>query len=359
MPSWTRIITAAGLTAATAGLLAAGGSPAAPPAATQAAAGSTCSTTFVASVRHGPRAGTDYAGVLTLQLDEHGRFRHGSFHALKGGRVDVQGASHGRAISLRLRTRGGTLRGTGSIDGSLKHCVGRMQGRLTGPGHRDRGDWLATTGQSISLPGDFYMFTSAETANHPNPQVVYRYQGLTGPGGVFAGALNTPGNVDGQRLAARMNRPSGLAYDAAKACVYVADVANASVRRLDMSTNQVTTMLRATDMVAAAHAAGYPSVTGWEPQGVVVQSGGAVLITDVRNNVVWRYNPATSQLKLFAGAPGSVGSADGSDAAVRFNGPQQIVVQSNGVLIVAEPTKSRIRLRDPTAPNGSWSTIAN
>jgi hypothetical protein len=320
------------------------------------AAASTCTTYFVASVRRGAHAGRDYAGVLTTRLDASGRFRGGSFVALQGGTVAVSGAAHGRGVSLSLRTGAGTLSGTGSVHGSLAYCVGTMQGRLRGPGRADRGSWLATTGQTLQLPGGVLLLTSAETNNKPNPQVLYKLP-ASGAATVYAGALNIAGNVDGQRQAARMNRPSGLGYDGDRSLVYVADVSNASIRRLDMNGGQVTTVLRSSDVVAAAHAAGYPAVSGWEPQGVAVVSGGsgALLIADVRNYVIWRYNPSTSQLKLYAGQPGLSGHADGSDTAVRFSAPQQITVSSDGLVAVVEPASQRLRLRDPGT--GAWSTI--
>ena len=352
------LATAAVAAVGAAGLLSAGSGAAAPAAGSSArpAGESLCSTYFAASVRRGPRAGVDYAGILTLAVDRRGRLVGTSFVSLQGRRVAVAGSAAGGAVRLTLATRDGRLLGTGRIDGSLGHCVGRMQGQLRGPGRLNRGSWLATTGQTLQLPGGVTLFTAAETANHPNPQVVYRAVGLNSPT-VFAGGLNTPGNVDGQRLAARMNRPSGLGYDAARSLVYVADVSNASIRLLDMSSGQVTTTLSQSQLVAAAHAAGYGGVTGWEPQGVAVVAGGsgAILVADVRNYVIWRYNPATQAFKLYAGLPGASGHADGSDTAVRFSAPQQIMVGSDGLVAVAEPTSNRVRLRDPGT--GQWSTV--
>jgi DNA-binding beta-propeller fold protein YncE len=149
--------------------------------------------------------------------------------------------------------------------------------------------------------------------------------------------------------------PGGIAFDAASSTLYVADVGNATIRRIVLGSGQMTTTLRASAAVAAAQAAGYPAVTGWEPQGVAVGSGGAVFITDARNYVVWKYSPATQQLKLLAGRPGTPGNADGSDTAVRFTGPQRITVSSNGLISVADVISQRVRLRD----NGTWSTLSS
>ena len=345
----TRLVLATGLVAVAASLLVAAAPSAKPSVATRS-----CSTSFVASVLHGPRKGTDYRGVLTLRSDWQGRLRGGSFRSQRGGRVAVTGSSHGRAIRFSLRTRDGMLRGTGAVKGSLRYCAGRLVGQLKGPGRGNRGGWLATTGQTVTLPGDVQLFTSAETANTANPQVVFRAQGISSPTTVFAGGLNVAGNIDGQRLAARMNRPSGLGYDASRSLVYIADVSNAAIRRLDMTTNQVTTLLTQSAAVAAARALGYTTVTGWEPQGVAV-SGSAVLIADVRNFVVWKYSPNMAKFTLYAGMPGSSGNNDGLDAAVRFSAPQQIVAQANGLVVVAEPTRNRIRMREPSS--GRWSTL--
>lgn len=356
MYRFTRLAVATALAASGAGLAGAVASPAAQPDRAQAAP-STCAMFFVASVRRGPHKGHDYAGALTLALDRAGRLRRGTFVPATGGRpVAVTGSVQGRSISLSVPTPDGTLHGTGKIHSTVERCIGTLRGSLKGPARRSSGDWLATTGQTIQLPSGAILFTGAETAGYSNPQVVYKAPPNSGAS-VFAGALNTPGNVDAQRLAARMNRPSGLAYDAPRNLVYVADVSNASIRRMDMGSNLVTTVLRASDVVAGARALGYTNVTGWEPHGVALAAGGggALLISDVRNYVIWKYQPSTLQLKLFAGQPGLSGNNDGSDTAVRFTAPQQIMVSSDGLVGVGEPTTNRVRLRDPG--NGRWSTI--
>jgi sugar lactone lactonase YvrE len=241
------------------------------------------------------------------------------------------------------------LHGAGAVSGRLRPCVARMTGALRGPGARDRGDWLAASGQTVQLPdGSLYL-----TA--PSTHVMYRADNaLSAPSKVFAGAVSTPGNIDGPRLSARMNMPGGLAFDPASSTLYSADVGNAEIRRLVLGSGQMTTLLRPSAAVAAAQAAGYPNVTGWEPQGVAVGSGGAVFITDARNYVVWKYSSATQQLKLLAGRPGTPGNADGSDTAVRFSGPQQIKVSPEGLIQVVDVVSQRLRFRD----NGTWSTLS-
>jgi hypothetical protein len=308
-----------------------------------------CSMSFVAYVRRGPHSGSAYRGVLRMTLDARGRLAGGTLQLLAGRRLRVRRVRNRHEVAFRLVTRAGVLYGSGSVDGRLRPCVGRMTGALRGPGRRDRGDWLAASGQTITLPDGSLYITA------PSTHVLYRADNaLSAPSRVFAGALNTPGNIDGARLQARMNMPGGIAFDPASSTLYVADVGNATIRRIVLGSGQVTTMLRPSTAAAAAQAAGFPAVTGWEPQGVAVGSGGAVFITDARNYVVWKYSPSTQQLKLLAGRPGTPGNADGNDTAVRFTGPQQISVSPTGLISVVDVISQRFRLRD----NGSWSTLA-
>jgi sugar lactone lactonase YvrE len=322
--------------------------PAAYPSAARSAA-PPCSMYFVAAVRHGPHAGSTYRGVLRMTLDASGRLAHGTLQLIHGGRLGVQRIRTSRDIGFRMVTHAGVLHGIGSVNGRLRPCVGRMTGALKGPGRRDRGDWLAASGQTIELP-DGSIFITAPTSH-----VVYRADNALSAPRVFAGAVNTPGNVDGSRLQARMNMPGGIAFDSASSTLYIADVGNATIRRLVLGSGQMTTTLRPSAAVAAAQAAGYPGVTAWEPQGLAIGSGGAVFITDARNYVVWKYSPATQQLKLLAGRPGTPGNADGSDTTVRFTGPQRIAVSSNGLISVADVISQRLRIRD----NGTWSTLSS
>jgi hypothetical protein len=285
-----------------------------------------------------------------MTLDASGRLTHGTLQLIHGGSLRVQRIRTSRDVGFRVVTRAGVLLGIGGVNGRLRPCVGRMTGALKGPGRRDRGDWLASSGQTIELP-DGSLFITA-----PSSHVLYRADNaLSAPSRVFAGAVNTLGNIDGPRLQARMNMPGGIAFDSASSTLYVADVGNATIRRLVLGSGQMTTALRPSAAVAAAQAAGYPAVTGWEPQAVAVGSGGAVFITDARNYVVWKYSPATQQLKLLAGRPGTPGNTDGSDTAVRFTGPQRITVSSNGLISVADVISQRLRLRD----NGTWSTLSS
>jgi flagellar basal body rod protein FlgC len=74
-----------------------------------------------------------------------------------------------------------------------------------------------------------------------------------------------------------------------------------------------------------------------------------------RKQVILESTAATQFRQLLAGRPGTPGNADGSDTAVRFTGPQQIMVSSTGLISVADVISQRVRFRD----NGTWSTLSS
>jgi DNA-binding beta-propeller fold protein YncE len=120
-----------------------------------------------------------------------------------------------------------------------------------------------------------------------------------------------------------------MGQDASRNVIYVVDVGNRTVRRLDQGTGQMTTMLRATDAMTAATAAGF-SITGWEPHGVAANNEGIVYVSDAGNHVVWQYNANTGKLKLLAGRPGQPGRADGVGTAARFKVPGRMGISPDG-----------------------------
>lgn len=90
---------------------------------------------------------------------------------------------------------------------------------------------------------------------------------------------------NGLATAAQLNRPSGVALDAV-GNIFIADVQNYSVRRVDAVTGIITT-------VAGTGVFGYSgdngpatSATFNRPSGVTVDAAGDILIADFRNNVI-------------------------------------------------------------------------
>lgn len=372
-----------------------------------------CVVNFEATVRSGPSAGTALVGFAMFQTDASGALTNAYFHTVDGQRVPITGRAQGNTVELNFDLGSGrTIHGTGTLHHPLGACSGAMEGPFTGPSEGDRGDWLAndgdvilasdtldpiaqpedpnapdlalirppgsitpppvlppppppppapppgggttpppSSGQTLETPGSVFFLTA------PSQHVVYRFTGITGAATVFAGALNSPGLVNGSRQQARFNQPTGLGYDAARRFLYVSDPGNNAVRRIDLNTNQVTTRVMQPTISGASIAAGFASLPTFRSAGVACDLNGNLFMTDRGNHAIWRMQRTTGAVTLFAGAPPMIGSSDGVGSAARFNAPALMVISADArLLTVSEPTTCRVRLVE--VPNGAVSTIA-
>lgn len=166
----------------------------------------------------------------------------------------------------------------------------------------------------------------------------------------LAGGGST-GYVDGIASAARFREIAGLALDAA-GNLYAADYGNYCVRKISPS-GTVTTL-------AGNGTAGYAEGTGKDARmgatgGVAISPSGEFLyVTDMTNNCVWKIVIATGAATTLAGNS-AAGHADGPGPDARFNAPRGICVDAAGNLYVTEYFGQRIR---KITPSGEVSTVA-
>lgn len=171
----------------------------------------------------------------------------------------------------------------------------------------------------------------------------------TGEFSVFAGSeegyADTP--ADG-KTAAKFHTPSGLAIDTA-GNLYVADTGNHRIRKI--SKDGVVSTL------AGNGVAGFRDGSAREAQfngpiGVAVAKDGSVYVADTYNDKIRVISPDGS-VKTLAG--GDVpGMADGNGNAARFDTPSQIVINSQGDLIVTDTRNHAVR---KILANGDVTTL--
>ena len=148
------------------------------------------------------------------------------------------------------------------------------------------------------------------------------------PGGVvsaLAGKDGVSGYADGTGASARFNFPYGLAVDGA-GNVYVADTLNNAIRRITPA-GEVTTF-----------AGGATGPLLW-PQGVAVDAAGYVYVTDAFNYLVRKITPA-GVVSTLAGT-GVSGVQDGNATVASFGWPQGIAVDSGGTVYVTDGSAIR------------------
>jgi|GEM_PF-1048953 hypothetical protein len=216
------------------------------------------------------------------------------------------------------------------------------------------------------------------------------------------GGNGNPGLKDGIGDSAMFNWPDALFYK--NGFLYVGDNQNNAVRKIDLSTNMVTTIagngtpgykdgpadsslvrnpggivvdsvndiyfaddynycIRKISNGIVSTVAGVPGTFGYQdgaanqalfhrPRYITLDSNGVMYITDINNNVVRKYTNGI--VSTFAGT-GVAGGADGTDSTATFSAPVGIASTYNNFLYVVDGGGNKLRKIDP---QGNVSTIA-
>ncbi|MGW6771380.1 NHL domain-containing protein [Streptomyces sp. NPDC055037] len=154
-------------------------------------------------------------------------------------------------------------------------------------------------------------------------------------------------------VSAELNRPYGIAVDSV-GTVYFSDYSNRRIRKITTD-GKIST-------VAGNGASGYqgdngPAVSAQLncQRGLAVDSAGAVYIADTDNHRI-RKITADGKISTVAGTSTKGFSGDGGPAtAARLNRPFGVVVDSAGVVYIADADNHRIRM---VTADGTISTVA-
>jgi hypothetical protein len=145
----------------------------------------------------------------------------------------------------------------------------------------------------------------------------------TGNVSTIAGAVGVSGSADSATgTSAQFNQPMGITTDGSN--LYVADNQNGSIRKID-SSGAVTTF----------------AVIGGNPVGITTDMAN-LYVTDQLKHIIIKINISTKAFTTFAGLSGSSGYADGTGATARFYEPYGIT--TDGInLYVADYFNGSIR----------------
>lgn len=155
----------------------------------------------------------------------------------------------------------------------------------------------------------------------------------------FAGSTTLRGNTDGTGTSATFSYPVGVAQDSA-GNLYVADATNHSIRKIT-SAGVVSTLAGGAGISGSTDGTGTAARFNY-PTGVAVDTSGNVYVADTTNNTV-RKITAAGVVTTLAGTAGIAGSSDGSGSAALFNQPAGLAVDSAGNVYVADTGNSAIR----------------
>jgi len=156
------------------------------------------------------------------------------------------------------------------------------------------------------------------------------------------------GYVDGPGAEAQFNLPTDVAVDN-NGVLYVADNGNHRIRKITPD-GVVSTV--------AGGAAGFAdgdlaTALFRNPSGLTVDADGNIYVADRLNHRIRKIDVASGKVSTVAGA-GTTGTRDGLASEAQFNNPYGIEVDTDGSIVVADLSNSKIRLIE----NGSVTTIA-
>jgi hypothetical protein len=160
----------------------------------------------------------------------------------------------------------------------------------------------------------------------------------TGQVTTMAGTVGVKGLADGIGVAASFNIPCGITTDGAN--LYVTDYNLTdqvySIRKIVISTGAVTTIAGTYGVTGGTAAAGFSNPVA------ITTDGTNLFVADGNNDIIRKIVISTGVATTIAGTSGVAGSADGTGAAASFNGPSGITTDGTN-LFVADVYNDTIR----------------
>ncbi len=189
----------------------------------------------------------------------------------------------------------------------------------------------------LDSSGNVYV---ADTNNH-------KIRKITPSGVVSTLAGSTQGDTDGTGIAAQFNYPTGIAIDVS-GNLYVAENNNSKIRKI--TPNGVVTTYAG--LGGGGYLDGPVSVAQFSgPMGIAIDATGNMYVSDMFNHKVRKITP-DGIVSTLAGS--TIGYADGTGTAAKFNQPAAITVDRNGNVYVADSENSAVR---KITPNGVATTL--
>ena len=173
----------------------------------------------------------------------------------------------------------------------------------------------------------------------------------------LAGAAGVTGTNDGTGSAARFNGPLGVAVDGATN-LYVSDYGNDTIRKITQSgTNWVVSTLAGQPGVAGTNDGTGSNAQFSGPNELALDSATNLYVADSDNDTIRQVTPA-GVVTTLAGKPGASGSANGTGGAARFNAPSGVTADGATNLYVADWGNSTIRKITPSGTNWIVTLLA-
>jgi sugar lactone lactonase YvrE len=268
--------------------------------------------------------------------------RTGIITTVAGNGQGGRSGDNGSAIAARLGTPNAVafdpagnllisasgIRRVDAITGIITTVVGGEYGYCGDGGNALDACLTYVTGITVDGEGNLFI---ADAFDHRIRRVDGRTNIITTIAG--NGRMGLSGDT-GDAKAASLNTPLAVAVDDLRKLLYIADAHNDVIRKVDLATNIITTVVGGLD---------YPS-------GLAVDAAGNLLISDGGHRQVRKFDIATGIIATVAGS-GSAGSdGDGGPAtAASLADPRGLAVDAAGNILIADAGAFVVRRVDATS----------
>jgi hypothetical protein len=170
--------------------------------------------------------------------------------------------------------------------------------------------------------------------------------------------FSTYGGNGGSATGAQLYEPMGAVAVDSSGNLIIPDTSNQAVRRVSASTGMIITTIAGTG-VAGFSGDGGPATSAKldEPEGVALDTAGNIYIADANNNVVRRIDVSTGNISTFAGSQNCAYTGDGGPAtSAQLCFPGGLAFDAAGDLYIADTYNMVIRRVDATT--GFITTVA-
>jgi PKD repeat protein len=177
----------------------------------------------------------------------------------------------------------------------------------------------------------------------------------------IAGMAGNTGYADGTNSAAQFYWPAGVAEDS-HTNLYVVDRYEGTIRMITPAgTNWAVTTIAGTPGGAPRDADGTNGAAKFDdPVGIAVDTNGNLYVGEYNGSTIRKITPVGTNwvVTTIAGRSEDYDYADGTNGAALFNGPENLTVDNQGNLYVADSDNSVIRKVTPVGTNWVVTTIA-
>lgn len=203
---------------------------------------------------------------------------------------------------------------------------------------------LSDSHSDITTDGSYLYI--ADSGNH----TIRKVEIATNTVSTIAGTLGISGSADGSGQSAQFNSPGGITID--NTTLYISDTLNHTIRKISLSTNQVTTLA---GTAGSSGKLGNNILIGASarfdhPMGLA-SDGTNLYIANNGSNIISKIDIASARVSKFAGDESNAGSTDGTATgsiffSATFNKPSGIIFGGDNIFI-ADSFNGSIRKIEP------------